>query len=139
MKTRGSENTVDTLLEQVRNEGAWIECNTGTDLFKTAIPDPAYRSQVCQHAAALGLEYVLMVYSVPGALPQKMVLVHLSSEQIQALVRLQRLRSTKYMSFAYGDDAESACELPDLGSDFSNAYGYAQEHHATELWSRYKR
>ena len=62
------------------------------------------------------------------------MLVHLSSEQIHALVRLQQLLSTKYMPFAHGDDAESVCELPDLGSDFSNAYGYAQEHHTAELW-----
>ena len=40
------------------------------------------------------------------------------------------------MPFAYGDDAESVCELPDLGSDFSNAYGYVQEHHTAELWLR---
>ena len=39
--------------------------------FKQAIPENAYRYQVCQHAAALGLSYVLIVYCTPGALPKK--------------------------------------------------------------------
>ena len=132
MKTRGSERTVDALTNQVGNDGAWTECNAGTELFRTVIPDNAHRSQICQHLAALGLEYVLMVYSTPGALPMKMILVRVSAEHRETLVRLQQLLATKYMPFAYVDG--SAVEIPTLGEDYCKGYGYAQEHHTLQLW-----
>ena len=67
-------------------------------------------------------------------MPKRMVLVHFSNEQIDALVRLQSSLATKYLGFAHGIDAEAVGELPDIGADFSDAYGYAQEHHTAELW-----
>ena len=71
MKTLGSANTIDNLEQQIaQNQTQFSECLAGTNDFKTLIPENSYRSQICQHAAALGLDYVLMVYSAPGAFPK---------------------------------------------------------------------
>ena len=72
IKTKASENTASDLAQQVMAEGRnFVVCNAGDEEFKQAIPENAYRSQVCQHAAALGLSYVLIVYCTPGALPKQ--------------------------------------------------------------------
>ena len=81
------------------------------------IPENAYRSQVCQHAAALGLSYVLIVYCTPGALPKKMILVHISIEQRKAISTLQEVLADQFMSFAYNEE-NSAGVLPDLGEEY---------------------
>mmetsp|Transcript_19583 Transcript_19583/g.33127 ORF Transcript_19583/g.33127 Transcript_19583/m.33127 type:complete len:478 (-) Transcript_19583:194-1627(-) len=75
-----------------------------------------------------------MVYSLPGSYPKRMVLVRVCDEHRAKLVRIERLLSTKYMPFAYVQDAVR--EICSLGEDYSNAYGYAQEHHTLELWLR---
>ena len=134
MKTRGSEKTIDELSMEVEDNGDWIECEAGKPLFKTAIPDASYRSQVGQHAAALNLEYVMMVYSVPGALPKRIVLVRISEVQRNALVHLQKVLGNTYLSFMLWENADLPFELPNLGDDFCPAYDYAQEHHTAETW-----
>ena len=48
-----------------------VVCNAGDEELKQAIPENVYQYQVCQHAADLGLSYVLIVYCTPGALPKK--------------------------------------------------------------------
>ena len=62
---------VKNSLKQLRNKLKVQPCDSGTQEFRNAIPDNAYRSQVCQHAAALGLEYILMVYCLPGSHPKE--------------------------------------------------------------------
>ena len=92
-------------------------CNAGDEKFKQAIPENAYRYQVCQHAAALGLSYVLIVYYTPGALPKKMILVHIYIEQRKALSTLQEVLADQFMSFAYNEE-NFAGVFPDLGEDY---------------------
>ena len=78
IKTRGAESTTTKLLLEVINFGTFVECNAGTDDFKKFVPDSSYRSQMCQHATALNVEYVLIVYCTPGGLAQRMVLLRVS-------------------------------------------------------------
>jgi hypothetical protein len=132
IKTRSALGTVSVLYKQSLDGNNWVKCQAGTPLFKEAVPDPAYRSQLCQHATALDVQYVVMVYSVPGGLPMKIVLVEFSKEQRHTLVTLQQLIADKYLSFCYDD--QSHAELPELGEDYSSVYGYAQTHETLELW-----
>eukprot|EP00984_Skeletonema_dohrnii_P032459 scaffold26691_cov108-Skeletonema_dohrnii-CCMP3373.AAC.1 len=131
MKTKGSENTTDELIRQVLNGGAWGECISGTDEFEMAVPDPSYRTQLCQHATALNLEHVMIVFSLPGAQVKKIVLVHVSAEHRVDILSLQRLLAITYMPFAYIYGALP--EIPSLGKDNSKSYGYACEHYTLEL------
>ena len=71
IKTQSALGTIDAVYRQSLNGKQFVECFTGTVLFKTSVSDPPYRSQVCQHATAIDVEFVLIVYSLPGALPQK--------------------------------------------------------------------
>eukprot|EP00986_Skeletonema_menzelii_P000633 scaffold176_cov69-Skeletonema_menzelii.AAC.1 len=134
IKTRSAVNSTAELYKKTLKSGKWVECDSGTKQFREAVPDHAYRSQICQHAAALGLDYVLIVFCLPGSHPMRMVLVRVCEEHRAKLVKIERLLSTKYMPFAYDD--ESACEIPSLGEDYSYPYGYAQEHDTLELWLR---
>ena len=73
-----------------------------------------------------------MVYSAPGALPKKMVLVCIGADQRSVLCNLQHLLANKFMAFAYGTQNDES--IPSLGDDNSPVYGYAQEHHTVKLW-----
>ena len=64
-----------------------------------------------------------------------MILVHISIEQRKALSTLQEVLADQFMSFAYNEE-NFAGVFPDLGEDYSPAYGYAQEHHTVEIWLR---
>jgi hypothetical protein len=66
------------LCKQALDKRMWVKCKAGTPLIKEAVPDQAYCSWLYQHATPLNLKYVYMVYSVPGGLPVKMVLVEFS-------------------------------------------------------------
>ena len=88
IKTQSALGTIDAIYRQSLN-GKFVECTAGSVLFKTSIADPPYRSQVCQHATAIDTQYVLIVFSLPGALPQKMVLVTVSKQQRETLKTLQ--------------------------------------------------
>ena len=134
IKTRSAVKATADLYVQTLRSGEWVECDSGTEEFRKAVPDNAYRSQVCQHAAALGLDYILIAYCLPGSDPKRMVLVRVSEDHRAKIIRIERLLSTKYMKFAYDD--ESPREIFSLGEDYSPAYGYAQEHHTLELWLR---
>jgi hypothetical protein len=101
MKTRGAVATVDEVECRTFESSRWVVVMAGTDEFKRSIPEPAYQSQVCQHAAATGIEYVLMVYAAPGALIKQMVLVYVTENQQMKLVDLQSQVTSEYLSFAY--------------------------------------
>ena len=110
-----------------------IDCSfeqvtTGTDAFEEAIPHPPYRTQVVQHATALQLDYVLLVFSVPGAMPIKMVLVQVSAEHRRSIAKYQS-DLTEYMPFL-NDGAPSV--IPSLGPDHSPPYSYFEEHMTLE-------
>ena len=126
IKTRGSVNTLDGQEARILQSGSWLMVDAGTDEFKKSIPEPAYRSQVCQHAAATGINTVLLVYCVPGALIKQMVMVNVSEDHCCTILERQSRITEKYLSFAY--DANNLRDVPSLGKDFSPAYGYAQEH-----------
>ena len=89
-KTRGAESTATKLLLEVINFGTFVECNAGTDDFKKFVPDSSYRSQMCQHATAFNVEYVLIVYCTPCGLAQRMVLLKVSKAQGKSLLELQK-------------------------------------------------
>ena len=80
--------TVDAVYRQSLNGNKFTECSSGTALSKDSVREPPYRSQICQHAAAL-VERVLIIFSLPGALPQKMVLVAVLDEHRHRLLILQ--------------------------------------------------
>ena len=133
MKTKASGRTAAELDLHIAGTGTrFEECDAGTGAFRSAVPEPSYRTQLCQHATALGLDYVLMVYSKPGASVQRIVLLHISEAQRKKLLDLQKGLALKYMQFAYGPEAPG--ELPRLGDDYSVAYGYATEHHTLDVW-----
>ena len=131
IKTHSALGKVDDLYRMALNGNKFTECCAGTPLFKRCVPDPPYRSQICQHATAI-VNRVLLVYSVPGALPQKMVLVTVSNEQQATLKSLQQILAERYLKFCY--DSQAAAEIPELGEDYSLVYGYAQTHECLELW-----
>ena len=76
------------------------------------------------------MEYVLVVYSLPGAAVKRMVLVHVSGEHRATLLSFQIKLVSKYMSYAY--DPNESREIPSLGPDGSGVYGYAEEHSTLE-------
>ena len=95
IKTRSALGTVDDLYRHSMGCNTWSQCSTGTRTFKEVIPDAAYHSQLCQHATALGLARVLIVFGLPGGLPMKMTLVTVSNEHQHTLLTLQKLLAEK--------------------------------------------
>ena len=136
IKTKAIENTASALVQQFMAEGrSFLVCNAGTEEFKLHVPDNFYHSQVCQHAATLGLSFVLIVYSTPGAIPKNMILVHISLAQRKALSNLQDVLVNNFISFAY-NKGDVAGVFTYFGDDYSDTYGYAQEHHTVNIWMR---
>ena len=76
------------------------------------------------------MEYVLVVYSLPGAAVKRIVLVQVIKDHRDTLLRFQSKLVEKYMSYAY--DSEAPCDIPSLGPDGSDVYGYAEEHATLE-------
>ena len=103
-----------------------------TEDFKCPIPDNAYRTQLCQHAIALGVDHVMMVYSLPGAQIKNTVHVCVSADHRADLLCFQQIHTIQYMLFAYIENKVQ--QIPSLEKDFCKAYGYAQEHHTFELY-----
>ncbi|KAL7531815.1 hypothetical protein ACHAWF_003920, partial [Thalassiosira exigua] len=140
LKTIGSQNTADALVASILEGGEFVECTSNCDQFREAVPSNSYRSQLCQETTALGLEYVAIVYSVPGALV-KIVLVSVSEQDRDDMLEFQKSLALKYMPFAHVEGAIR--EIPSLGNDYGKSYGYAQEHHTLEfyleLWMSHKK
>ena len=105
--------------------GSWGECVSETEGFAIAIPNNAYRSWLSQHATALGVDHVIMVYSLPGAQIKKMVNICVSAEHRADLLRFRKIHALKCMPFAYVENAIQ--EIPSLGKDFCKAYGYVSK------------
>ena len=131
IKTQSAFGTVSAVYLQSLNGNKFIECAAGTPLFKDSVRDPPYRSQICQHATAI-VPRVLIVYSTPGGLPQKMVLVTLSEMQRHTILSLEQILAERYLPFCYSEDCP--VELPNLGEDYAPVYGYAQTHQTLEQW-----
>ena len=132
MKIQCAVNTVDDVERRVLNSSQWVMVNAGISEFKTVIPEARYRSHVCQHEAATGINNVLMVYCTPGAMVKQMIFVHISDEQQRSLRMFQSLVTSKYMPFAHSPNVVR--DIPSLGNDYSSAYGYTQEHDTLVLW-----
>ena len=62
-----------------------------------------------------------------------MILVHISIAQRKEFSTLQEVLANHFMLFTYNEE-NFAGVFPDLGEDYSPAYGYAQEHHTVEIW-----
>ena len=72
IKTKTALTTINDLEKNIAQDGSNFNvCNVGTAKFKELVKEPAYRSQICQHAAATGISNVLLVYSLPGGLIKK--------------------------------------------------------------------
>ena len=79
IKTQSALGTVYCVYRRSMNGNRYTECSAGSSLFKQSVSDPPYRSQLGQHGTAL-VQLTLIVYSIPGDLPQQMVLVSFSGE-----------------------------------------------------------
>ena len=134
MKTRTSSGTATELEEEIHSIGEFKEVDAGTNEFRNAVPNHAYRTQICQHATCLCLDYVLLVYSTPGGAIKRMVLLSIKEEQRNTLFETQKFLVQKYMQFLYGTDAPT--DFPKIGEDYSPQYGYAREHHSVDFWLR---
>lgn len=136
IKTKTSTNTIQELESYITTTGshAVVECNAGTYDFRRFIPEPSFRTQLCQHATALGLNTVLMAYSVPGGFIKRIVVVHVSQVQQTTLLKLQRYLAETHISCAHGEGENEGETIPSLGEDYTKQYGYACEHHTLELW-----
>jgi len=77
-------------------ETGLLSARPGHLCFKHSVSDPPYRSQLGQHGTAL-VQLTLIVYSVPGGLPQQMVLVSFSDKQRHTLLSLQQLLAERYL------------------------------------------
>ncbi|EJK70714.1 hypothetical protein THAOC_07905, partial [Thalassiosira oceanica] len=133
IKTHTGEEAVTNLANDIIEVGEFTETTVGTEEFERAIPNPAYRSQVCQHGAAGGVDFVLIAFCLPGGLPKRMVLVNIPSPARDPILELEKSLMDRYMPGVH-DGSQSDFIFPSLGEDFSKAYGYAQEHHTLELW-----
>ena len=96
--------------------------------------EPAYRSQICQHACATQLNHVMIAYAVPGGVIKRIVIVIFSDVQLQCLLKYQSIMQSKYLRELYSGDKKINLELPAIGNDYDVVYGYAQEHHTVELY-----
>jgi hypothetical protein len=70
------------------------------------------------------------MYCAPKAVVKQMILVCVSLEQQRSLRIFQSLVPTKYMPFA--NASNTIRDIPSIGIDYSQAYGYAQEHDICE-------
>ena len=138
VKTKTSTATVDALQSRIQAIGSgFVECNAGSSQFRIYIPEPEYRAQIVQHATALSLNKVLMVYSTVGALPRLVIIVNFSASQREVVKSFQVQLVNKYMKFVHdSEDNNGINEFPSLGNDYCEYYGYAAEHHTVELWIR---
>ena len=92
IKTKSALTTINDLEKNIAQDGSNFNvCNVGTVKFKELVKEPAYRSQICQHAAATGIKNVLLVYSLPGGLIKKIVLVQLLSHHLSNLLNFQKM------------------------------------------------
>ena len=114
VKTQSALGTVDAVYRQSLNGNKFTECSSGTALSKESVREPPYRSQICQHAAAL-VERVLIIFSLPGALPQKMVLVTVLDEHRHTLLILQQIVAERYLLVCYSPGSPAV--MPDMGED----------------------
>ena len=72
----------------------------GIEKFKAAVPDNAYRLQLCQLETTLDLGYVVMVFSLPGAQVKTIIMVLVWSKHCGDLLEFQGAHAHKYMLFA---------------------------------------
>lgn len=79
----------------------WGVVRAGTAEFKRSITEPEYLSHSCQHAAVIGIKYVLLVYSAPAAMTKWTVLIHWMQNQQMKQMGLQHQFTTKYLLFSY--------------------------------------
>ena len=106
IKTKSSLSVIHDLEAAVELDGtSFSVCEVGIDdTIKRLIPEPAYRTQFCQHAVATQIPYVLMVYSLPGALVKKLVLLHFNDQFLKAILSLESVLAAEYMDYAYVRD-----------------------------------
>ena len=80
IKTRNSVRTATKIDEDIVNiRGSFKECNAGSIEFENYVKEPACRSQLCQHACAMQLKFVMIAYAVPGGVIKRIVMVKFSN------------------------------------------------------------
>ena len=137
IKTRNTVTTATKLDYDIAKIGcSFKECYAGGMEFRTYVPEPAYRSQISQHACVTGLNFALIAYSIPGGLIKRIVLVRYKTHMLTSLLSYQDEMRKQYMNDFYSDEKSNNLQIQSIGEDYDNVYGYAQEHHTVELYMR---
>ena len=75
IKTKDTTKTVTKIDEDIAHfDSKFNECKAGTTKFKVFVKEPSYRSQLCQHATATQLNYVMIAYAIPGGVIKRIAL-----------------------------------------------------------------
>ena len=137
IKTKNTVTTATRLDHDIAKLGGpFNDCNAGDIAFKKYVPEPAYRSQISQHACVTGLKYAMIAYSIPGGIIKRIVLVRYKANMLVYLSSYQDEMRKRYMDNFYSDDDNNNLVMQSIGQDYDNVYGYAQEHHTVELYMR---
>ena len=73
--------------------------------------EPSYRSQLCQHATATQLHYVMIAYAIPGGLIKRIVLIKFNSTQLSSLLQYQGILQSKYLNEFYREQSDTEMQL----------------------------
>ena len=104
--------------------------------FKQLVEEPTYHSQICQHACDTGLNYVMMVYEIPGDIIKRIFIISFTNYQLNTLSTFQRCLQERYMKMFYSNLRDEEFHTDSVGAEYITAYGYTQEHHNLDLYMR---
>ena len=75
----------------------------------------------------------MVVYSLPGGLPKKMVLVKVSQDHRSTMLNFQSLIASSFMPYAYKDGDKLF--LPSIGDDYSKVELHTWQYFSTVRYS----
>ena len=86
LKTKTTKRTATQLDNINVKEGNQFKCyRVGSLEVKQLVEEPTYCSQICQHACAKGLNYVMMVYVIPGGIIKRIAIIRFTNYQVNKL------------------------------------------------------
>lgn len=98
MKTRTTSRTATQLNEvNIADNVQFRCCRAACYEFKKLITEPTYRSQICQHACSKQLNFVMMVYAIPGGIIKRIVIIMVANDQLKTLGRFQKNIQDRYI------------------------------------------
>ena len=74
-----------------------------------------------------------MVYTIPGGIIERIVIVKLTNYQLNHLRIFQKILQNRCMRTFYSHVFVSIFKIPSIMINYSSHYGYAQEHHTVKL------